>query len=228
MRTLFMTTALAASLLAGAASAQTMATASTDLNVRSGPANSDAVVGVIGSGDEVAVSGCIESANWCQVTSGTLTGWAYGDYLTTKVGDKIEPIYPNRQSIGIAVIEAPAAGAIATTGATATAGTNAAAGGATGATMGAVVGGPVGALVGAAIGGTAGAAATPDPTIQTYIVANPRDPVYLDGEVVVGAGVPDNVDLYEIPEQPDYRYVTINGQPVLVSPTDRRIVYIYR
>ena len=50
----------------------------------------------------------------------------------------------------------------------------------------------------------------------------------LDGEVVVGAGVPDSVTLYEIPDQKDYRYVTINGQPVLVNPTDRKIVYVYR
>lgn len=219
MRNLFVSTAIAASVMAGAASAQTMATASTDLNIRSGPGNTHEVIGVIGSGDEVSVSGCIESANWCQVTSGATSGWAYGDYLTTKVGEQVEPLYPNRQSVGVAVIEAPAEQSE---------GANAAVGGATGATIGAVVGGPVGALVGAAIGGSTGAAATPDPSVQTYIVENPRDPVFLEGEVVVGAGVPENVDLYEIPDQPDYRYVTINNQPVLVSPTDRRIVYIYR
>ncbi|WP_136652077.1 DUF1236 domain-containing protein [Paracoccus aeridis] len=219
MRNLFVSTAIAASVLAGAASAQTMATAATDLNIRSGPGNTHEVIGVIGSGDEVSVSGCIESANWCQVTSGATSGWAYGDYLTTKVGEQVEPLYPNRQSVGVAVIEAPAEQSE---------GANAAVGGATGATIGAVVGGPVGALVGAAIGGSTGAAATPDPSVQTYIVENPRDPVFLEGEVVVGAGVPENVDLYEIPDQPDYRYATINNQPVLVSPTDRRIVYIYR
>ena len=145
MRNLFVGTAIAASVLAGAASAQTMATAATDLNIRSGPGNTHEVIGVIGSGDEVSVSGCIESANWCQVTSGTTSGWAYGDYLTTKVGEQVEPLYPNRQSVGVAVIEAPAEQSE---------GANAAVGGATGATIGAVVGGPVGALVGAAIGGT--------------------------------------------------------------------------
>lgn len=96
--------------------------------------------------------------------------------------------------------------------------------------MGAVVGGPVGALIGAAAGGTAGNAATPEPApeVRTYIDANPQQPVVLDGEVVVGAGVPDTVTLYDIPDQPGYKYVTINGQPVLVNPSDRRIVYIYR
>ena len=103
-------------------------------------------------------------------------------------------------------------------------------GGTTGAAVGAVVGGPVGALVGAAIGGSAGAAAslTPAPEVRTYIDANPHDAVVLDGEVVVGAGIPDSVTLYEIPDQKDFKYVIVNGQPVLVNPADRRIVYVYR
>ena len=76
------------------------------------------------------------------------------------------------------------------------------------------------------IGGSAGAAAslTPAPEVRTYIDANPHDAVVLDGEVVVGAGIPDSVTLYEIPDQKDFKYVIVNGQPVLVNPADRRIV----
>lgn len=223
MRNLFLTTAVAVTALAGAASAQTMATAGTDLNLRSGPQSTAPVVGVIANGDEVSVTGCIEQANWCQVTYKDQQGWAYGDYLTAKVGDKIEPLYPNRQTVGVTVVQAPAPDP-------ANQATDAAVGGATGAAMGALIAGPVGAVVGGAIGGSAGAAADmqPAPEVQTYITANPQTPVVLDGEVVVGAGIPDTVTLYEIPEQPDYRYVVVNGQPVLVNPTDRRIVYIYR
>ncbi|WP_134726822.1 DUF1236 domain-containing protein [Paracoccus luteus] len=223
MRNLFLTTAAAVTVLAGAASAQTMATAGTDLNLRSGPDSTAPVVGVIANGDEVSVTGCIESANWCQVTYKDQQGWAYGDYLTAKVGDAIQPLYPNRQAVGVTVVEAPAPDP-------ANQAADAAVGGATGAAMGALIAGPVGAVVGGAIGGSAGAAADmqPAPEVQTYITANPQTPVVLDGEVVVGAGIPDSVTLYEIPEQPDYRYVVVNGQPVLVNPTDRRIVYIYR
>lgn len=224
MKKLLATTTVAALAFTGAAFAETTATAATDLNLRSAPQSTAWIVGVIANGDEVAVTGCIESANWCEVTYKDQKGWAYGDYLTAKVGEKVEPLYPNRQAVGVTVIEAPAAADPAKQA------TDTAVGGATGAAVGAVVAGPVGALVGAAIGGSAGAAASldPAPEVRTYIDANPHDPVILDGEVVVGAGVPDTVTLYDIPDQPDYKYVTINGQPVLVSPTDRKIVYVYR
>ena len=52
------------------------------------------------------------------------------------------------------------------------------------------------------------------------------DPVILDGEVV-GAGIPDTVTLYDIPDHPDYKYVVVNNQPVLESPADRKILHVY-
>ena len=222
MRKLFATTALAAMTLSGAAFAETMATAGTDLNVRSGPGVQHGVVGVIKGGDEVTVNGCIESANWCEVKYGELTGWAYGDYLATKVGEEVKPLYPNRTEVGVTVIEAPVQ---PTEGEQAK---DTAVGAAAAASMGALVAGPLGAVIGAAAGGAAAALPDPDPKVQTYVVANPHDPVVLDGEVVIGAGVPDTVTLYDVPDFPDYKYVTINGQTVLVSPADRKIVYIYR
>ena len=234
MRKLLATTTLAALALAGAASAQTAAptaaaptaatttaTAATDLNLRSAPQSTASVVGVIANGDEVSVTGCLEAANWCQVTYKDQQGWAYGDYLTAKVGEQPQPLYENRQTVGVAVIEAPAENPAEAQ--------NTAVGAAGGAAIGAVVGGPVGALVGAAIGGATGNAATPEPPpeVRTYITANPQQPVVLEGEVVVGAGIPESVTLYEVPGQSDYRYVVVNGQPVLVN-AERRIVYVYR
>lgn len=242
MRKLLATTTLAALTVAGAASAQTAApaatatdaapavaapaaapttaTAATDLNLRSGPQSTAPILGVIASGDEVSVAGCIESANWCQVTYKDQQGWAYGDYLTAQVGEQPQPLYPNREAIGVTVVETPAQNPVE--------GQNTAVGAAGGAAMGAVVGGPVGALVGAALGGTAGNVATPEPPpeVRTYITANPQQPVILDGEVVVGAGIPESVTLYEIPGQ-SYRYVVVNDLPVLVND-ERRIVYVYR
>lgn len=208
--------------LAGAASAQTAATVSTDLNVRSGPGVQHPVIGAIATGDDVSVIGCIDSANWCQVTSGALEGWAYGDYLNVSAGDEIVSLYPNRQTLGVTIVEAPADAP--------SAGQNTAVGGLGGAAMGALIGGPVGAVAGAAIGGASGAAATeePAPEVTTYVTSNAVEPVYLDGEVVLGAGVPEPVTIYEIPDQPAYRYAQINGQTVLVSPESRQILYIYR
>lgn len=228
MRKLFATTAVAAMTLSGAAFAQTMATAGTDLNVRSGPGVQHEVTGVIPGGDEVTVNGCIESANWCEVVHGDQTGWAYGDYLAAKVGEEFQPLYPNRQAVGVTVIEAPAPATTALPEAEGNAEVDGAVGAGTGAAMGALIAGPLGAVVGAAAGGMAGQAADPDPAVQTYITANPQEAVILDGEVVMGAGVPDTVTLYDVPDFPQYRYVTVNGQTVLVNPDDRKIVYVYR
>lgn len=220
MRKLFATTALVATAISGAAMAETMATASTDLNIRSGPGAQHEVTGVIKGGDEVTVQGCLDAANWCEVKYGDASGWAYGDYLTAKMGDEAKPVYPNRAEMGVTVVEAPA-----TEG---NSGTDAAVGAGTGAAMGALIGGPVGAVAGAIIGGAAGGAADPDPAVTTYVTENPADPVMLEGEVVRGAGIPENVTLHEIPDHSDYSYARINGQTVLVNPSDRQIVYIYR
>ncbi|AUM74278.1 DUF1236 domain-containing protein [Paracoccus jeotgali] len=220
-RMLAATTALTLA-FAGQAFAETEATAGTDLNMRAGPGVQHEVTGVIKGGDAVNVLGCIEEANWCEVQYEGESGWAYGDYLAAKMGEEFKPIYPNRQELGVTVVETPTID-------NAEQDQNAAVGAGTGAAMGALVGGPLGAIVGATAGTVAGAAATePKPEIKTYIDANPHDPVLLEGEVVIGAGIPETVTLYDIPEAPDYRYVTVNGLPVLVDPNDRTIVYIYR
>jgi hypothetical protein len=49
----------------------------------------------------------------------------------------------------------------------------------------------------------------------------------VDGEVVVGAQIPDTVQLQAVPDY-QYRYVYVNGVPVLVEPAERRIVYVIR
>jgi hypothetical protein len=58
-------------------------------------------------------------------------------------------------------------------------------------------------------------------------VSNPVTPVYLNGEVVVGAGLPADVTLTPVPDY-QYQYAYVNGQPVLVEPQSRRVTYIYR
>lgn len=222
MKKLAVSATLVTLMISGTAFAQTSATVSTDLNVRSGPGVQHEVVGAISTDADVVVEGCIESANWCKVNSGDLQGWAYGDYLNVKAGDQVVSLYPNRETVGVAVIEAP-------TGESG-AGQDVAVGSVGGAAMGALIGGPVGAVAGAAIGGTSASVANVEPTeeVATYVTTNSVDPVYLEGEVVVGAGVPETVTIYDIPEQPDYRYAEINGQTVLINPENRSIVYIFR
>ena len=53
-------------------------------------------------------------------------------------------------------------------------------------------------------------------------------PVTMGGEVVVGAGIPEEVELRPIPDSDQYSYLNVNGQPVIVDNSNRQIVYIVR
>jgi len=204
MKTLLMTTALVvATAFTGAsdALADTTAHATTDLNIRSGPGPQYPPTGVIASGDQVVIQGCIENSQWCQVNYNGTTGWSYAQYLTTDYQGQTVVIEQSRAQVGVPVV---------TYEATATA--------------------PAPAPVAGQLIGRVGdypPPPPPPPAVQTYVVQNPVDPVYLNGEVVVGAGVPDTVKLVEVPDS-QYDYVYVNGQPVLVDPGTRRIVYVYR
>lgn len=198
--------------LATSAYADTMATAATDLNLRAGPGPTYEILAVIPAAQSVAVEGCLEASNWCRVSLGDVHGWASGDYLTAMVE---APIYTNRERLSVSTVtydRTPES----TIG-----------GGAVGAIAGGLLGGPLGAIIGASVGMGVGAAAAPDERVTTYVRSNPIDPIYLDGEVVVGAGIPETVTLTEVPES-EYYYAYINGVPVLVEREQRRVVYIVR
>ncbi len=100
-----------------------------------------------------------------------------------------------------------------------------AAGGTTGAIAGAVVGGPVGAVVGGFAGAMLGAAATvPQPAVD-YVVANPVEPVTVQGELAEGTVLQAGTTLSPIPDYPEYAYVYVNGRPVIVRMESREVVY---
>lgn len=90
-----------------------------------------------------------------------------------------------------------------------------------------MLGGPIGAAVGAVAGAAVGGASNVPERVVSYVRSNRVEPVYLDGEVVVGAELPDTVVLTPVPES-DYRYVDVNGVPAVVDPQSRRIVYLVR
>lgn len=199
-------------LMTSAAFAQTIATAYTDLNLRSGPGPMYNIVNVIPMNDAVAVEGCTEGANWCKVTYGETQGWAAGNYLVTPValsGGKPQ-MAVNTVTYTAETDEAAKVGLVS------------------GVIAGALIAGPVGAVVGGILGGGAGTVVDEiDPKVVTYVQSNPVEPVYLDGEVVVGAGLPEVVALYPVPDSA-YSYVYVNGVPVLVETPTRRIVRIVR
>lgn len=205
----------------GAAVAQTVAAATTDLNVRAGPGPEFEVIGLIEANQQVTVNGCLSGSKWCTVEAQPADGWVYSEYLVAQPSGSAIVLSEGYAEVGVPVVTydgpEPAGGA--------------AAGAVTGAVAGALIGGPPGAAIGAvaggAIGGTAAAAIDPPQQVRTYVTSNPVDPVYLEGEVVVGAGIPETVQLREIPDY-EYRYVYINRQPVIVEPSSRRIVYVVR
>jgi uncharacterized protein YraI len=222
MKTLLLASALGL-FVTSTALADTTVTATTDLNLRAGPGSQYPVVGVIGAGQTTMVKGCINQGKWCNVVTAGEDAWAYSDYLVMDSGGTQVILTQRAPDARIAVVEAPPSASNGDAGAVA--------GAVTGAIAGAIVGGPVGAAVGGAAGTVAGGATgtliDPPDTVRTYVTSHQIEPVYLDGEVVVGAGLPETVALTEIPDY-EYRYVNVNGQSVLVDAQSRRIVYIVR
>ena len=67
----------------------------------------------------------------------------------------------------------------------------------------------------------------PPPTVRSYVVGHPVAPVYLNGEIVEGVGLPEDVVLTPVPDS-DYDYAYVNNVPVLVEPSTRRVEHMYR
>ena len=111
-----------------------------------------------------------------------------------------------------------------------------AAGAAGGAAAGAIVGGPVGAVVGGVLGAVIGVTVAPPPAqVVTYVTAQPAPTaVTLQGNLVVGATLPETVVLTPIPANvytpaPTgvvYAYAFVNGHRVVVDTKTRAVVAI--
>lgn len=201
--TLLAVTALAA--LSLPASAATVATATTSLNIRSGPGPEFSVIGAIPTKGQATVTGCIEGSLWCQVSYNGGQGWAYSQYMVAGIGADGQAMAVNQlRDVQVIRYSAPAA------------------------TVGSAVVVPTisGDFV-APVATAVPLAIAPPPTVQSYVVQHPVTPVYLNGEVVEGAGLPQDVVLTPVPDY-EYNYAYVNGVRVLVEPTSRRVTYIYR
>ena len=203
---LFAAALVAASVVSSTALAAMQTTALTDLNIRSGPGPEYPVVGLIRAQEPVTMLGCIEGSLWCQITHRGTDGWAYAQYLATQSAGNRVIISERRPDVVV-----PTVTYSTTSGAAPNRGFS-----------GAIVASPT------VIDPAQQVMIDPPSQVRTYVVGNPVDPVYLQGEVVVGAGLPETVQLRPVPDYGSYRYVYVNGQPVLVDPASRRIVYVYR
>lgn len=219
MKRLLVLSAAALAVSGGAAFADMMASASTNLNVRAGPGSNYPVVGTVAAGQSVAIDGCLNAGKWCKLT-GT-DGWVSARFLGGIEGAPV-----------VAFQGAPATGTTTVIqgnnvddGAT-----GAITGGAAGAIAGGVLGGPAGAAIGGVAGfvggGAVGTAIDPPARVRTYVTANRVQPVTVQSRVAIGTTLPSDIELRTIPDY-EYRYAYINDQPVLVEPSSRRIVYVY-
>ncbi len=181
-----------------AAYAEMSATTLTDLNVRAGPGPQYPAVGVATRGSAAVLDGCMEGSNWCRIDVNGLRGWAYARYLATDMGGTTAIIQERRTELSVPTVAYEGETVVAPSEPL-------------------ELVGPVEEVE----------AVTPPPTVRTYITQNPVDTVYVEGEAVVGATLPNTVAVQPIPDY-EYQYVTINGQPVLVDPGTRRVVYVYR
>ncbi len=83
-----------------------------------------------------------------------------------------------------------------------------------GAAVGTVVGGPVGTVVGAGIGALVGSSLPSQPSV-----------VYQQ-PVVVGQPLPPSYTYYAVPQYPDYEYIILNNQRVIVDRHTHRVVRV--
>ncbi|RWK54318.1 MAG: DUF1236 domain-containing protein [Mesorhizobium sp.] len=197
-RILFPAVAGALVAMSGTALADTAVSAVADLNIRAGPGPQYPVIGVLAAGQSATLDGCIQNSKWCTIAEANGQGWIYSDYVTADFGGNEVVLTRRPADADITIVEAPAD-----------------------------VDDPdvyTGAIV---AGEPIEPIRRPPAEVRAYIETNRIDPVYLEGEVVTGATLPDTVELREIPDY-DYRYVYVNGQPALVDPGTRRIMYVER
>lgn len=190
----------ALALLSTAALADTPVSAVTDLNVRAGPGPQYPVTGVLMAGQAATLRGCLENSKWCAIDDAGGQGWVYSDYVTAEFGSRHVVVTQLPPDADIAIVAPPADIDRYPSG---------------GYTAAIVPGDPVAPID------------EPPPSVRTYIGEHTLEPVYLEGEVVTGSVLPEDVVLGEIPDY-DYRYVYVNGQPALIDPQTRRIVYVVR
>ncbi|SMX36668.1 DUF1236 domain-containing protein [Maliponia aquimaris] len=216
MRTRILAAVSAIALTTAGAAQAAVGYAVTDLNLRAGPGPQYEVLGVIDAEAATDVVGCLPEANWCKVIHDGQEGWAYGDYLTASLVAPL-PIYDPASELQVGTVTYTTGGE-----------EGAAVGALTGAVAGAaLLGGPLAIVGGAMLGGGLGASADVEERTITYIHENPLDPVYAEGEVVVGATLEGEAELVPIPDS-DYAYIALNNTVTVVDPDTRRIVYILR
>jgi uncharacterized protein YraI len=204
----FKTNLLAAGVIlaasAGLAEAQMSATTMSDIDVHTGPGTQYPTVGTATRGSEAMLDGCVAGSHWCRIDVNGMRGWAYAQSLSVEQNGAPVVVEQHSTDLGVPVVTYQQTDEVNTGNVNADPA-------------------PGDELLGTVENVEA---VTPPRTIRNYIDENPVDAVRLKGSVVVGTELPRDIAVRTIPDY-RYSYVRINGQPVLVDPGTRRVVYVY-
>ncbi len=88
------------------AQSQTIATANTAVNIRSGPGPEHPIIGGIRANRRATIIGCVEGSMWCQVSYRGIQGWAYSQYMTLNPGTTREVVVTERAPLAPAMVPA--------------------------------------------------------------------------------------------------------------------------
>ena len=86
--TIFIAAMTAAAALSVPASAATLVSAMTPLNIRTGPGPQYGIVGAIPDRGQAVILGCIQGSLWCEVSYNGRQGWVYSQYLTASLSGR--------------------------------------------------------------------------------------------------------------------------------------------
>lgn len=190
------------------------AVVATDLNLRAGPGPNYVIQTSMPAEAEVEVEGCVEGGQWCRVTYDGQTGYAYASYLIVTEAETMQPVTEITTIKTVTYDEDNGGDALI--------------GGAAGATIAAAaIGGPVAIAGGVLLGSLLGSVADPEEETITYVQQNPVEPLFIQGEPLIGATIPEGVELATVPDS-EFSYANLNGETVIISNENRAIAYIVR
>ena len=63
--------------------------------------------------------------------------------------------------------------------------------------------------------------------VKTYVLEQSAPSTVYQGEVLVGTRLPDTIEVYTIPDQPEYGYVVLNDRRVLIDPQTREVIEVW-
>ncbi|HET7715872.1 MAG TPA: DUF1236 domain-containing protein [Bauldia sp.] len=68
---------------------------------------------------------------------------------------------------------------------------------------------------------------TIEPEVDTWVMTQDGPDVVVDGDVAVGAVLPDTVTVVEVPNHTKYGYVKVKGKKVIIDTDTRKVLKIY-